>query len=78
MPLVVSQKPLNPLLEEKKKDWTPTLLDAVEIKSVSEKAFLIDTGDATFWCPRSVFKSEEGIDKVGDIGSATVPQWVLP
>lgn len=72
------EKPLASILVEERKDWTPTALEMVEIKNVTEKAFFLDTGEAQFWCPRSVFKSEEGLEKVGDIGSATVPRWIIP
>ena len=78
VPLVIPEKPSGKIFTEEKKDWTPTTLDVVEIKIVTEKAFFIDTGEAQFWCPRSVFKSEENLEDVGDIGSASVPRWVIP
>jgi hypothetical protein len=63
---------------EEEKDWTPVTV-LVEVKRVTEKAYLLDPGDGAYWCPKSVVReSEPDFPDVGDVATMTVPRWVLP
>jgi hypothetical protein len=62
---------------DEEKDWTYITVE-VECKREAEKALLLDAGDGAFWCPRSVISGCEHIDGPGDIGTVTVPRWVMP
>jgi hypothetical protein len=64
--------------EEAAKDWTPVTV-LVEVKRVTEKAYLLDPGDGAYWCPKSVVReSDPDFPDVGDVATMTVPRWVLP
>lgn len=63
--------------DDGEKDWTRTEI-MVEVKRVTEKAFLLDAGDGAFWCPRSIASSEDRMAEPGDIARVILPRWVLP
>jgi hypothetical protein len=63
---------------EEEKDWTRVSV-LIEVKRVTEKALLIDTGDGPFWCPKSLIADADPPEPdVGDVATMSVPRWVLP
>lgn len=70
-------------VDDAEKDWTPVEV-LVEVKRVTEKAYLLDAGEAlgpsgTFWCPKAVIReADPTFPDVGDVATMSVPRWVLP
>lgn len=78
-PLVVQPGTGRVDARDEQKDWTPVRV-LVEVKRTTEKALLLDDGDGhAFWCPRSLIGADDDdLREVGDVGTASLPRWVLP
>lgn len=61
------------------KDWTREEV-AVEVLTVTDRAFRFTDGGRAFWCPRSVVgvvDGQEQPENVGDFVIVTVPRWAM-
>lgn len=76
-PLVVQPGTGRSEPKDEDKDWTRVRV-LVEVKRTTEKALLLDQSDEPFWCPRSLIDAEDDDLQVGDVGTVSLPRWVLP